>query len=370
MNSFAKNILLKFSCAYKLVIASELLLAISIAVIVVGFGTFLAHENNKVVPVSNQVYVHYEGEPENKFSFLSDWDGPDYISIAQHGYVTKDETNFFPMYPLIIRVFIFVIRSPLDSALAVSWLSLIGAIYFYLKIVKHLFKIKDNREALRAVLLFVLFPTSVFMIATYTESLFAFLALAAVYYAFRKRYIAAGLMTLPLTATHTNGIFVLLLVAMILYQQKVKLRSIVTGVAVGVMGLISYMIYLGIAFHHPLAFISAQQQHGWLQNNYGDLHSQFNYINITLIVLMLTAIVYWWKTYKGFSLYVAFYLFVPLIGGQVGGFNRYALMAFPVQFMLFKKFRDNILAYTVVIVLTTIICMHFLFQYAGGYVGG
>jgi Gpi18-like mannosyltransferase len=370
MKRFTTNMLRKLNFAYNYVIKNEFLLAVSVTLIVVCFGVFLAHENNKVVPVSRQSFVHYEAEPRNGLSFLSEWDGPDYISIAQHGYVTKNETNFFPMYPLLIRIFTLLIRSSLDSALAISWLSLIGAIYFYLKIAKHIFDIKDNREALRAVLLFILFPTSVFMIATYTESLFAFLALAAVYCALRKRYIASGLVLLPLTATHTNGIFVLLLVALILYQQKVKLQNICVTVATGIVGLVGYVVYLGVAFHQPLAFIFAQEQHGWLQNNYSNLYGQFNYINITLIILMLIAIAYWWKNYKGFSFYVACYLFVPLIGGQIGGFNRYSLMAFPVQLMLYKKFRNSVLAYTVIIVLTTIICMHFLFQYAGGYVGG
>ena len=130
--------------------------------------------NNKVVLPNPAVSAHYTQEPTNPLSFMSNWDGPDYLPIAKSGYTAFDQSNFYPLYPLLIDLVHFVISSPLVSALLLSWFCFAGAIYFYLKIIKLIFNVADNEEALRGLLFFILFPTAVFFLATYTEALFAF----------------------------------------------------------------------------------------------------------------------------------------------------------------------------------------------------
>jgi hypothetical protein len=63
-------------------------------------------------------------------------------------------------------------------------------------------------------------------------------------------------------------------------------------------------------------------------------------------------------------------LCIPLLGGQFGGFNRYVLMAFPVQFMLYDHFRSSKNMYPVILAATSVLWCYFLLQYAGGYIGG
>jgi Gpi18-like mannosyltransferase len=252
----------------------------------------------------------------------------------------------------------------------VSWFSLIGSVYFYIKIIKRLFGLKDNQEALRGLMFFILFPTAVFLLATYTESLFAFLALGSIYFALKKNYLAAGLFALACSATHITGMFVVLLMAMILLEEHVKKSKIVLAFAVGIVGLVSYMYFLWDRFGQPLAFITSQEGHGWLK--YGDarLINSIDLFNVIFIVLLIISVVYWRQRRKSFSVYSMLFLLIPLIGKQFGGYNRYVLMAFPLQLMLYNYLRHKKIGYVFAIALISISWSYFLFQYAGGYIGG
>ena len=349
----------------------DLVLSLSVALCVVVGGVFLGWYNNEVVLTNPAVTAHYNEEPTNQLSFMSNWDGPNYLSIEQHGYTSVTQTNFFPLYPLITRLVNVVISSPLDSALAVAWLSFVGAIYFYLRIIKLIFAVKANSEALRGVLLFILFPTAVFFLATYTESLFAFLALGAICHTLRKNYLPAALFLLLVTATHVTGVFVLALVAMMLLEQRAKIISLLGTAVVGSLGLLSYMYFLLTKFHRPFGFISSQVKgHGWLQHGFSNLLTTVDLVNVIFIILLVLAAVYWWRSRKSFSIYSLLFLLIPLVGKQFGGFNRYVLVAFPVELMFYGYLKNKKLGYPIAMTITSIVWVYFLFQYAGGYVGG
>src|ERR1700677_1117403 len=143
------------------VLSHDFILATVIGVCLIIGTLFLGLENNKVVPLNTDPAAHYLAEPSNPLRLLANWDGPDYLKIATHGYSSITETNFFPLYPLSIYVVKTIISSPLDAALIISWVCFILAIYYYLKLAKILFSLKTNAEALRAVALFVLFPTGI-----------------------------------------------------------------------------------------------------------------------------------------------------------------------------------------------------------------
>lgn len=352
------------------VIKRDLLLAIIVAVIVIGSGLFLGHQNNGVVPVSSNPTAHYQGESQHPLRYMANWDASNYLSIEQRGYQTGSQTNFFPLYPLLIRAVNTVLSSPLWSAFVVAWVGFVGAIFFYIKLVKHLYKGTDNREAVRSLLLFVLFPTGVFLFAPYTEGLLGLLSLGAIYYALQKKWLPAALLSLLATATHITGAFVLLLVVLLLLEEKVKLTKVLTTLVVGSLGLLTYMAYLQVHFHNALNFITAQKQHGWLQHKFAGLPAELSLINGLILVALALAVIYWWPRRKSFAIYSFLFLCIPVIGGQLGGFNRYALMAFPVQLMLYERYRRAPLAYAVTLAVTTVLWAHYLFQYAGGYVGG
>jgi hypothetical protein len=361
---------LNLSKITKRVNTHDLLLATLVALIVIICGLFLGWSNNKVFPSYPPAHYHYVKEPSNPLSFISNWDGPDYLDIVHSGYHTLFQANFFPLYPLLVYLVKFIVRSALDSALIVSWLSLVGALYFYIRIVKKMFGIRGLDDTVAALMFFILFPTAVFLFATYTESLYAMLSLGAIYYSLQKKYIYVAPLLLLCTATHITAPLVVLLSAMILWEQKVRLVNIIATAVVGCLGLVAYMVFLEQRFHNPLAFLKAQKQiHGWFHHSYLNLITSASDFNVLFIALLIGAAVYWWQTRKSFSVYCLLFLLIPLLGRQYGGFNRYVLMAFPIELMLSKFFitRKNIYPYALLV--TGILWIFFTLQYAAGYIG-
>lgn len=365
-----KSIYKKFLSWYGYAVEHKLILAILVTLTIIILGVFLGFENNKVIPANPASSSHYLLEPNNRLSFMSNWDGPDYLNIAKFGYQSVIQTNLLPMYPLIVKLLNYLIPSLLISALILSWLCLIIAVYFYLKIIDYLFKNTDNLESLKAVLLFMLFPTGIFLLATYSESLLMASALAAIYFAFKKRYILAGFLSLIATAAHITGVFVLILVALILLEEKLNFKKILITLVTGSLGLLSYMTYLYIKFNNPLAFINAQKKNGWLHFSINNYVATIGWLNIVFFILIITSSVYWWSRRKSFSIYSMLFLAIPIFGGQFGGFNRYILVVFPLQIMLYDKYRKNPFGYAICLSLSAVLWAYFVFQYAGGYVGG
>ena len=353
---------------YRFIIHREWLLAILLTLAIVIIGSVISIQNNKISLLNPVSVSRYTSEPSNKLSFLANWDGVDYISIAKHGYTSSGLTNFFPLYPILINLVNKIISSSLISGLLISWVFLVGAIYYYLKVIKLLFKVDDNLEAIKATLLFVLFPSAIYLMAVYTESMFAFLALGAIYYALKKKYLKTALLTALATATHINGVFLLVLVTLILIEEKEKLRNIFISLAVGSLGLVSFMGYLWVRYHNPLEFISAQHNHGWLRHSFLGRLGSFDRVDFLMAFLILVTAMYWWKRRKSFAIYSFLYLLIPIIGGQFGGFPRYTLMVFPIQFMLYNYFRNKKFGYQLILVLFTIGWTYILLQFAAGYV--
>lgn len=353
------------------ILNNDLLLSLTLALILIIVGVTLGYENTHKMPITRHKSFLYTLEPHNKLSFMSNWDGPIYIHIAKFGYNKVNFTNFFPLYPIVVSIFNKVISSSLYSALLAAWLSLIGAIFYYIKIIKYFFKVENNTEVMRAALLFIIFPSAVFFLATFTESLFALVSLAGIYYAFQNRYILAGLFGLLATATRPNGVFVVLLIGMILLENRRSFLKVFISMAIGSLGSLSYMTYLYFRYGNPFEFIVTQEKvHGWFQHTLVSQAHNFSPLNIIFFIPVLLSVFYWWKTRKSFSIYSILFLSIPVLGGQFGGFVRYTLMAFPVFLMFYDYLKDKVLLYTLTIMLMSIGWTYLLLQYAGGYIGG
>jgi hypothetical protein len=352
----------------RLVVRHDMLLALLLAASVIGAGTWLGWYNNKIIPAYANAHFHYLSS--NPLSFLSNWDGPDYIAIAQHGYTALMSTSLFPLYPLLVRALYYVVRSYLISALLISWVSFTGAIYFYAKILKQLGLVKAGSSSISALAPFVLFPTAIFFIATYTESLFAFFALASIYYALNRHYVLAGILLLLATMTHVTGLFLVVLDAMILWEEKVPIKRIAITILTGMVGLAIFMTYLYIRYHDALAFVKAQKQgHGWLGADYLRLITSTDVFNILFCILLIAAGVYYWNKRRSLAVYALLFLLIPILGAQWGGFNRYVLMAFPIPLMLYEALKDKRQLYTFILIVSSILWTYTLLQYAAGYIG-
>lgn len=158
--------------------------------------------------------------------FAVNFDGTSYAAIARDGYVTLAQPAFYPLYPLLERVASFLTFGHIGVAgLLVSNLCCLGAF--------GLLRVLAERElgcdaARRALLALAVFPTALFLVAAYAESLFLLLSLGAFLALRSHRWPLTGALIALATLTRPVGILLLAAVAAEVWVTSPRLRSAVT----------------------------------------------------------------------------------------------------------------------------------------------
>jgi hypothetical protein len=151
------------------------------------------------------------------------WDAGWFVSIATDGYdlPALDATAFFPLYPLFIRI----VGTPIDAVglagahsfelagILVSLAAFVVALYLLHRLTELEL---GARAADNAVALVALFPTSFFFSAIYSESLFLAFTVGCLYSARRDWWWRAAALGALAAATRSQGIVLLLPLAMML----------------------------------------------------------------------------------------------------------------------------------------------------------
>jgi hypothetical protein len=195
------------------------------------------------------------------------WDGTDrldaawFMLIADEGYDTQPgrAAAFFPGYPLAIRV---VSAIPgVDTLVAeqlISNLAAVGSFFFlYLLTTEEV----SESAARRSVLVLAAFPTSFFLVAPYSESLYLFAVLGSFLAARRGRWVLAGSAGAVAGATRQIGIVVwpaLLLVV----RRTGRTRRAALSVSVAVLGPVLYLAWWQVHAGDALAPLHAQASWG------------------------------------------------------------------------------------------------------------
>lgn len=119
------------------------------------------------------------------------WDTQWYTAIAREGYVREGATAFLPLYPTLIGTLGRALAGEyLLAALIISNMAAVAALALLHLLVTERY---GKRIANRTLVYLALFPTSFFLVAAYTESLFLALVLAAFGLAGRERWLLAGM---------------------------------------------------------------------------------------------------------------------------------------------------------------------------------
>lgn len=196
-------------------------------------------------------------------NLLNRWDAPHYLRIADVGYRDDGEDRlflvFFPLYPLAVRIFHFIIPHYVWAALAVSFLTTIVAGYFLQALAS---LDMDDAETERSLWYFFLFPTAYFLALPYTEALFMATLLGSYFAARRGRWAWAGVLGMLACATRLQGLTVLPALAIeaaIREKREAPYRaSWLLLVPIG------FLVYLAINWQvlgDPLAFMDIQRDH-------------------------------------------------------------------------------------------------------------
>ena len=294
--------------------------------------------------------------PHETFWGPSPWanfDGIHYLTIAKEHYYQYQQA-FFPLFPLLIRLFSWVTRVPeVWVAIGISHVSTIFGLYFFYKLSYRYRK----HNGLWCIILFLLFPTSFFFAAVYPESLYFALAAGALYALEKRRWWWVGLAGMLASGTRLFGVYIL--IPAILEYSVVKKKQIkdILGLGLIPLGLVIYMIYLWQTVGDPLAFFHVQSAFGANRSS-GQLvflpqvlwrylkilftvdPSSFSYMIASFELLAFIFTVYLFvkgvqkKLKLSLLLYAAAVVITPTLTGTLSSFPRYLLAAFPLFFTL------------------------------------
>lgn len=129
-----------------------------------------------------------------------------YTRIAQNGYANEEDSVFPPLYPLAIRLGGRLLGGSHAANVAAALLIANGAALLLLLLLYHITAAETDRPtARRAVLYLALFPTSFFLFAGYSESLFILLAAASIWLGKNGRFLPAGLLGILAALTRLTG---------------------------------------------------------------------------------------------------------------------------------------------------------------------
>lgn len=159
-------------------------------------------------------------------ALLGPWQRHDtihYLRIARQGYDEVPDSVFPPIYPFGMRLvgslftgFLTPGESYLSAGLMLSSLACIGLfILLYSVTAAEL----DEKVARQAVLFLAVFPTSFFLLAGYSESLFILLALGSFWAGRRGRFWLAGILGFLAALTRLTGWILIVPLAYEYYRQ-------------------------------------------------------------------------------------------------------------------------------------------------------
>lgn len=296
------------------------------------------------------------GVPEGAYNSLMRYDSLHYKAIAEEGY-TPVRTAFFPLYPILVTGLSIITGIGIATSLfATSSIFLLASVIVVAYWVR--FELKERKSKLSpwiVLLLIGLFPTSFYLALGYSESLFIFTTVSALFAYRKKLYWLAAIAIVLATATRVQGgaLAVFFLLDYLFARRWTDWKKLIP-VAAAPFGLAAYMLYLGVTFGNPFEFIAAQQNWGRLNANIiENLQSSFRvqYLwYLPVLTLMLAAV--WKYLGKTWFIYCLIFVLIPLSSGRLDSLNRY-IVALPPLFLALALYLESKSERTKLLYITT-----------------
>jgi hypothetical protein len=309
-------------------------------------------------------------------------DGGHYLFIARSGYGLYQQA-FFPLYPILIRMFSFLPIPLPYVGIAISHIAFfIGILLFYDVALG-----VNKKYALWSVVFLLAFPTSYYFAAVYSTSLFFLLSVAAFWAIEKRRWLAVGALGAFAGFTRVFGI-VLLIPAVIEYfraNAKIHWRDVL---AIGLIpaGLLAYMIYLYIKLGDAFSFIHVLPAYGSEKSGghiillpqvfwrYAKILFTVPPTTIEYSVAALEIITFLFFLYLllrafktnlnvSYILYSGIVLILPTLTGTLTSIPRYVLDAFPLFIVMGISHNKSVkMAVLIVMLVGLIVCTSLFLQ--------
>jgi hypothetical protein len=309
-----------------------------------GFA-LLAHAAPSLLPsIRTNPSVLPRNDPlASAWSWFSPWfrfDAKWYVDVAAHGYhwgpVSQTNTNFFPLYPLLIKIVQpLTLGSYWIAALLVANLSFLAAL---LLLWRWAFRKWGSSVALRVVLFVAVFPFSFFFATPYAEPVFLALAVGAFLCAEQDKWALSAALAGLSAVTRPVGLAVIAGLAVWALAQGRPQR--VLGMSLAVLPFLLFLAYLGFALGHPTGF-AVYHTDGWVAPRGGLMRTieiqfstrltPFDRIDAFVSILFVVSAVFVWrKIGPSYAVYVLLGVALPL-SRSLAGMERYVSVLFPVM---------------------------------------
>jgi len=346
-------------------------------------------KSNSLLP-SVALNTHF---PDALWLMWKHFDAGFYVDIAQYGYWpastlhTASNWIFLPLYPLLMYPFGHLFGGSgaafdIAGIIVSNAAGLVAVTYLYL-LVRCEF---SSRIASRAVCYLILFPTSFYLSAVYSESFFLACTIACIYYARQRRWWLAGMCGAFASLVRIQGFLLIAPVAWEYWQvlsdrysalpersgmslgQKTStwLKSRLLGISLAAqasrnwfnllavvlipLGLVPFFIYSKVKTGDFLATIHSQTV-GWgryfefpwqlLANALRHPHApnpmdwNFWLLNMIMIVVFLACIIWSLRKLRMiYTLYTLVMVLMPLSTASINSVSRYYLTIFPAFMLL------------------------------------
>jgi hypothetical protein len=310
------------------------------------------------IPLGGKNFFGGGLELYNQFPYLLAWanfDGEHYMSIAMNGYQSLEQA-FFPLYPLLIHVGIWLLPHNFLTTSAVGLIISNMAFLIALWLVYKLVRLEYSAKiAFLTVGLLLVFPTSFYYGAVYTESLFLLFSVAAFYFSRQEKWWLVALMGILACSTRVFGVLLLPALLIDVFIDRKSFSKWYPLLFIP-LGLLLYMIYLYATVGDPLAFYTLQSLIGEHRQKGIILFPQvvYRYLNIlvhyqkidiflaTFLLEFFSTLLFFiipiWAFFKKVRWSYIFYslasLLLPTIQGSFSSGARYVLVIFPVFMMM------------------------------------
>ena len=296
------------------------------------------------------------------FSWVN-FDGEHYLNIARNGYGSGEQA-FFPLYPLLIKWV-----SGLFGLSGYSQMAIVGFIISNVLFLASLFVlfrvIKENENTKLAkcsLILMLLFPTSFYFGAVYTESLFLLSILLSVYFFFKEKYLLGGLLGIIASGTRVVGIsLVPIYIFYLAFKKKLNLKNLLSSLLPS-LGFLAYSFYQYKTYADPLKFFHVASSFGEQRSDHLILLPQvfyryfvkilpslnWNYFPVvftTLLEVFAALFVIWYlvssilnikRENLVFLLISVCFFIIPTLSGSFSSLPRYVVVIFPLFVFLAK----------------------------------
>jgi len=279
--------------------------------------------------------------------FRGNFDGIHYIGVSRRGYGLSQQA-FFPLYPKLMESIYKLTRNTVFNASLISTIFFLLALIYLAKLIRLDY---PKSVAVWSITALLFFPVSFFFTAVYTESLFLFLCVSAFYYARKKRWWIAAILTALATYTRFVGIFLIPALLIELYYQTKQFRLVkLLPFLIMPLGLLAYMVYLQNTTGDPLAFIHVQASFGqgrsdkiillyqvfwryakmlWTVNRADPLYMTLVFEASSAVVFFVMSLFLLIRYRFSYAFFNFCSLILPTLTGTFTSLPRYVLLCFP-----------------------------------------